>query len=365
MNRLVGILTTIILVVLAVLPFAAAAEAEGKLASGDYEYLITPGGGSATITKYTGSAAELNIPAELDGLPVTAIGELAFSGNGSLMRVTIPDSVVSIGKSAFSNCQALERVSIGAGVLNIPSNPFFGCGALKEIEVSPGNPAFRSVDQVLFNSIEGRLVAYPAGLMNLNYIIPEGTKIIGRWAFMSYSPIMSITIPEGVETIEQDAFTYMMGLKSVVIPDSVKSIGRGAFALCLSLERVELGSGVVDIGGNPFLWCSALSEIVVSPGNPVLSVRDGALIYEPEMKLLTCLSSVGEKYEVPEGVLLIGESAFSNMVKLIEVVLPEGLTGIGDSAFSNCSNLARLTVPDSVTSIGEGAFEGCDALAPR
>ncbi len=41
------------------------------------------------------------IPSEIDGLPVTSIGEWAFCGCSGLTSVTIPDSVTSIGEWAF------------------------------------------------------------------------------------------------------------------------------------------------------------------------------------------------------------------------------------------------------------------------
>ena len=45
-----------------------------------------------------------------------------------------------------------------------------------------------------------------------------------------------------------------------------------------------------------------------------------------------------------------------------EVTIPEGIVSIGDAAFSDCSNLESITIPSSVTSIGYEAFSGCSSL---
>jgi hypothetical protein len=66
------------------------------------------------ITDYRGDAKEIAIPAQINGLPVTAIGVYAFFGN-QLTSVTIPNSVTTIGGSAFRENQ-LTSITIGANV---------------------------------------------------------------------------------------------------------------------------------------------------------------------------------------------------------------------------------------------------------
>lgn len=46
--------------------------------------------------------------AEYSGLPVTSIGDRAFSGCNGLTSVTIPASVTSIGYYAFEDCTGLS-----------------------------------------------------------------------------------------------------------------------------------------------------------------------------------------------------------------------------------------------------------------
>lgn len=51
------------------------------------------------------------IPSTYKGLPVTAIGEEAFSGNKTIIGVEISDGVTSIGDSAFASCSSFVSVN--------------------------------------------------------------------------------------------------------------------------------------------------------------------------------------------------------------------------------------------------------------
>ena len=56
------------------------------------------------------SATSVVIPSEIDGLPVTVIGNDAFRGCSALKSITIPECVTSIGKNTFSFCDSLKEV---------------------------------------------------------------------------------------------------------------------------------------------------------------------------------------------------------------------------------------------------------------
>ena len=90
-------------------------------------------GDHVVVTGYEGAAEDiLAIPEEIDGLPVTAIGDEAFRGQSALDSVIIPGSVEEVGDLAFAGCTSLRMVfarrdmEIGGGV-------FEGCDELRAL----------------------------------------------------------------------------------------------------------------------------------------------------------------------------------------------------------------------------------------
>lgn len=76
----------------------------------DLKFQLNGDGSYYTLSDYAGDGAEVVIPADIDGIPVRAIGENAFSGSKTLTIVHLPNSVTSIGKYAFSDCKSLKNV---------------------------------------------------------------------------------------------------------------------------------------------------------------------------------------------------------------------------------------------------------------
>ncbi|MBQ2621614.1 MAG: leucine-rich repeat domain-containing protein [Thermoguttaceae bacterium] len=87
-----------------------------------FEYEIN--NDSVTILKYIGYQAEVDIPSEIDGNPVTIIGDSAFKDCTFLTYVSIPDSVTEIGDLAFSGCSSLISILIPDSVRKIGNSAF-------------------------------------------------------------------------------------------------------------------------------------------------------------------------------------------------------------------------------------------------
>lgn len=66
------------------------------------------------LKSYLEDKAVVEIPAEIDGLKVTEIGNIVFK-NSSITSVNIPEGVEKIGYSAFGECSSLKDVVIPNG----------------------------------------------------------------------------------------------------------------------------------------------------------------------------------------------------------------------------------------------------------
>ena len=109
-----------------------------------------------------------------------------------------------------------------------------------------------------------------------------------------------------------------------------------------------------------------MKDFVIENGVLVEYTGEGGSLVIPEgvtvignSAFLGCNTLTGVK--IPDGVTSIGDSAFFGCSKLMDVVIPDSVTDIGNSAFFDCG-LIRVAVPESVTNIGKSAFGYCQSL---
>ncbi len=69
-----------------------------------------------------------------------------------------------------------------------------------------------------------------------------------------------------------------------------------------------------------------------------------------------------ESVYIPEGVELIGAGAFAGCKKLRSINIPNGVETIDRDVFHGCMSLKTLKLPDSIKNIEAGAFAGCTSL---
>lgn len=252
--------------------------------SRDFTFDATTG----TIKKYNGNDAVVNIPSEINGTPVTTIGNAAFR-DSSVTSVTIPASVTEIGSNAFADCTNLTSVNYK--------------GDWSKLTIQSGNPAVQD--------------AANAPLFDFEFIPPDNTAVIVT-NYKYNGAAADVTIPsryqgKPVTTIGHAAF-FNSAVTSVTIPDSVTSISDEAFINCPKLTNISIPNSVTYIGFSAFSSCTSLKSITL-----------------------------------PSSLSFISGALFLGCSQLTTIHIPVSVTSIGNNAFADCPSLMTVTYPGSKT----------------
>ncbi len=267
--------------------------------SRDFTFDATTG----TIKKYNGNDAVVNIPSEINGTPVTTIGNAAFR-DSSVTSVTIPDSVTEIGANAFAGCTNLTSVN------------YIG-GDWSKLTIQSGNPAVEDAAKDAANE----------QLFDFKFILNNTAVVVIRYK----GTAADVTIPsrykdKPVTVIDHAAF-FNSAVTSVTIPDSVTSIDDNAFGFCSQLTNISIPNSVTYIGFSAFAHCTSLKSITL-----------------------------------PSSLSSISEALFSGCSQLTTIHIPDSVPSIQSYAFYHCRNLETIRIPVSVTLIETDAFAGCPSL---
>lgn len=409
MKKSLSILLAFLMVIFA-FPFSAITSFAET--SGDFEYeVISEEDKTCAIIGYTGTAADLEIPQDLDGYSVTKIGDYAFQECTSLVSVTIPAGITVIGDGPFWDCPSLANINVSAdntaytsvdgvlfskdmtdllqypignarteytipdGVINVANYLFWGCTTLKtltipdsvavigidalwrclsleNINVSADNKVYSSVDGVLFNKDKTELLQYPIGNTRTEYSIPNGVISIADYSFPECTSIESITFPDSVTSIDEMAFPACSSLKSVKLGSGVKTIGDYAFGWCEALTDVKIPYGVTTIGDSAFDSCTSFANITFPDSVTAIgqNVIWGTAYYKDEANWENDVLYVDNH-------LITSKSTING-----DYVIKDGTKTIANAAFSNRESLENITIPNSVVFIGQYGFYKCSSL---
>ena len=326
--------------------------------SNGYTYTVLEDG-SACITRCS-LGGDLTIPDQLDGHPVTMIGERSFDRNQKLEKLTIPEGVTAIGSQAFYWCGNLKEVSIPYSLDTMGVNPFDMCSSLTTFNIPKDHPVFEVKSGVLFNKAEKTLICYPQTRKGSSYSVPNGTLHIGDSAFCTGNEFLkSVSFPNSLLTIGENAFHSCFYLKGALkLPAKLQSVGKGAFALCDHLSTLSIPETLTEIGEMAFMGCE-IKKITLAKNNPAYQLIDGVLFTVDGKTLVyyPCRRQ-GEVYAVPEGTEKLMSGSFYWVQYLKELNIPEGVKSIGDYVVYVCYTISRVNLPASIEEIGESSLEG-------
>ena len=335
---------------------------DGELFDGSFTYEVVDG--TYTIT-HCDALIVTAVPANRNGIAITAIGDGAFANCSGISSLELPDSIKSIGNNAFVNCTGLKEIILPKNLKHLGEYAFMGCSALESIEI-PATitelPAYsfsmcdKLVDVKLPETMTsiGKSAFYECASIE-KFKLPESLETIGDYAMQEWFSIKEIdtsdnssfTVEDGMLMNKEKTSVYR-GLSDITgdlyIPDTVSTIKGGAFTGCMQLLNLFLPESVTVIENDGFSYCPNLRNIDFSQG---LSVIGNAAFFND-----TCLTSLS----IPTTVTSIGNLAFSCCSNLEKIILPEGIKTIDDEAFLACEKLMRISVPKSVEKVGTQAF---------
>lgn len=333
---------------------------------------------NGTVTAYYGDSLRVDLPAEIDGVPVTAIGDSAFA-DSPIVAVTIPEGVAEIGANAFDGADDLHFI-------HLPDS-------------------LRVIGQYAFNSAEANMVSWGNGL-----------EEIGDGAFRYVSFGNDLELPGSLRVIGEEAFKGAT-LRNVHIGGNIQSIGANAFNrtnlnyLQLDVyDMIQLGEDAfkgtwledVDLPwdsdqANQLAWQSLIDSQVEgckvwinNPADCEVPANGSCVYAEYPDGTLYVEAYTGDQealvfYHTMDGVQItgIGEGAFKGNQTLkkyrvthndtFRTIGAEAFAGssletvdlyyttetLGDGAFRDCVNLTSIVLPESLRQVGSGAFAGC------
>ena len=347
-----------------------------KKYSAGLKYRLSADGSYYTVTGIgTCTDTSLVIPSVYEGIPVTTIGEGAFSGNGNITSVELLDGITTINKNAFKNCSKLTEmilcdslISIGEMALptNLSGTTIYQNGIYLG---SKSNPYMLLMDMEDTNASvftihkDTKFIGDYAlqDAVNLtSVVIPNGVLEIGRQAFHNCKKLDSVDFAESLTAIRPYAFAVCTALTSIDLPNSVKVIEYNAFNMCTSLTALELPADFLSIGDEVISGCTSLTSLTVDAASTKYHAANNCIIQKATKTLvLGCSSSV-----IPSDgtVEIIGSQAFCGANGLVELNIPSCIIAIKGYAFEACTGLTSLFIPANVSSIAKTSFSGCKSL---
>lgn len=331
---------------------------------------------------------ELKIPQSVEN-----IESFAFSGCSSIQNIRIPKNVKKIDGSSFAGCR-ISKFELDS------ENPYFveidGVIFSKDLTRLVAFPSYYPHTKYIIPRTT-KVIGWGA-FMNSRIEtieIPESVEIIEGWSFQE-STVSSLVIPDSVKEIGELAFRWCTKLKTIKLSNNISEIPKQLISSCTSLKLIEIPSNVKKVEYSALAWCESLEEIIIQPGveeiiedgpmlispsflqrvtipaslkkipggafsysnncnvfdldsaNPYFSLNEG-ILYSKDGKRIISIPNRGRKrFDIPEGVTVISEMTFKDMIALEELTLPNSLQSIETRAFQGCTSLKTLTIPPSV-----------------
>lgn len=308
--------------------------------------------GGITITSYDDSCgAEVIIPEEIDGKPVTELGDSLLFFNRTITNLVLPNNMRVIKEGAIYNT-SVEEIELNEGLEKIESN---GISMNKITELSIPSTVTTLEDGSIVNNNKLKKIydntdkdfdwVSITNSSSASYKTPVDIKETSTTKEVNLLSDWYVTFNGNEATIYKYRNTTNTG--SVEIPSTfsgytVTSIGKEAFKNT-KVTNVIIPSTITKIGTRAFVG-SNITEVNI-PGT--VKILDSQAFWN--IKSLT-------KVTLNEGIEYIGYDAFAD-TSITEITIPSTVTFMGSEAFAT-NSLKNVTISEGVSEIGSNVFNG-------
>lgn len=243
-----------------------------------------------TITNFKGDVrdydgAVMEIPATIQGIPVTEIGRCAFSNSDE------------IGYSYDDEAVGLEKLETSIEELYIPDGvKIIGEGAFRELRAK-------------------------------TLRIPQSLQKVGEKAFAFNSALLTVKIPKNMDIFEGYVFFYCMRLENIIFEDGIEKIPNGMFAHC-GIKTLSLPPSLKVVEENAFCDCYLVETLILNEGLERIERY--------------AFSGVSPKsISLPQSLCFLSEDAFHE-ADVEEVIVPENFNCLSDDWRENDCTLLDI-----------------------
>lgn len=192
-----------------------------------YKYAISEieGETSATLISVDSTVVNFELPASINGVPISAMTENALSENQRIKTAVLPSFITSIPARMFHGCANLETITLHENVTSIGDEAFGGCKKL------------------------------------ISFEMPDSVTSIGRAVFGDCFSLQSVKLSNQITELTDQLFINCDSLQFVDIPDSVTFISSRAFDNCEILTSVTMSSAIETIQNSAFTYSWNIAKI--------------------------------------------------------------------------------------------------------
>lgn len=325
-----------------------------------FSYILDAENATITLTKYTGPGGAVNVAGSytVDGAEYKTLLDSAavFRDNAAITSAVISEGVALTNYTAaylFAGCTKLSYADISgldtAGVTNF-RGIFSGCAALKCVNLTGlDTSCVTSMAGMFYNCAKlAELTGYESwntGALESLYMTFSGTSALKTVDLSCWD----------LSKLKNSGWCFQScGASQILLPDSLKVISAGffnhasnyagtSFTIPVGVEQIGYAHTFYDLG------TSAFREFKVAEGNPHFKAANGVLYTADGKKLLAVPRSKAFDngvFEIPEGVIFLGELSFSRNQNIKTLVLPDSLeiyhVGLNDENYIIYEDVGNL-----------------------